>query len=125
MKSAVYIINAELCARFFLDAPTERNYGLYGKSVNGSFYIPAMLVGMPSTRPLTNLQSLYCVMILRRYGILVFSPWFMHLCTRGRRRRRMARRRGGGGERRVSREWASRDNERAADGAGLIISRNT
>jgi len=49
----------------------------------------------------------------------------MHLCKGRRKRRRMVRRRGGGGERCVSREWAGRDNERAADGAGLIISRNT
>lgn len=43
MMDKIPFINAELCARFFVDAPSPRkkNYDFYGKSVNGSFYIPA------------------------------------------------------------------------------------
>lgn len=74
-------------------------------------------------------------MTLRRYGILVFSPCFMHLCKweaegdggEGKGKREGEKE----GQSKRRRRWearrdrAGRDNERAADDAGLIISRNT
>lgn len=125
MISEMLFINAELCTLLCRRTVVKKkNYGLYGKSVNRSSYIPATgwyaIDADPHKFAVSLLRNDITPLQHSRVFTLVYA--FMQ---GEEEEEQIVRRRGGGGERCVSREWAGRDNERAADGAGLIISRNT
>lgn len=114
------------CVRFFFSTHRrEGNYGLYGKSVNGSFCDDRAF-----WYAIDAASRKFAVSLLRN-DVTASSCFHPALCIYARREGETEAggekkgTREGGGERRTSGTGQVRDNERAADDAGLIVSRNT
>lgn len=121
------IINAELLCTLLSRravSPRKEITVFTVNPVNESFCIPATgwyAIGAAPHKFAVSLRR-NDITPLRHPRVFTLVYAFMH---KGEGEADGEKGRGGGGERRISREWAGRDNERAADGAGLIISRNT